>query len=80
MRQTRAASSSPDRSAGVFGAIKCQLKRRSAIEPVIGHLKSEGHLARCYLKGRAGDAANAVLSAAGLFTSFIVQSALNPTS
>ena len=29
---------------GVFGAIKRQLKRRSAIEPVIGHMKSEGHL------------------------------------
>jgi IS5 family transposase len=32
---------------------------------VIGHLKAEGHLGRCYLKGRAGDAANAVLSAVG---------------
>ena len=50
---------------GVFGAIKRQLKRRSTIEPVIGHMKSEGHLGRCYLKGRAGDAANAVLSAVG---------------
>ena len=48
---------------GVFGAIKRQLKRRSAIEPAIGHMKSEGHLGRCYLKGHAGDAANAVLSA-----------------
>jgi transposase, IS5 family len=50
---------------GVFGAIKRQLRRRSAIEPVIGHMKSEGHLGRCYLKGRAGDATNAVLSAVG---------------
>jgi IS5 family transposase len=50
---------------GVFGAIKRQLKRRSAIEPVIGHMKSEGHLGRCYLKGRNGDAINAVLSAVG---------------
>jgi hypothetical protein len=50
---------------GVFGAIKCELRRRSAIEPVIGHLKAEGHLGRCYLKGRAGDAANAILSAIG---------------
>ena len=38
---------------------------RSAIEPLIGHLKSEGHLGRCYLKGRAGDAANVILSAVG---------------
>ncbi|MGY3423360.1 IS5 family transposase [Bradyrhizobium sp. F1.13.4] len=50
---------------GVFGAIKRELRRRSAIEPIIGHLKAEGHLGRCYLKGRAGDAANVVLSAVG---------------
>src|SRR6202165_1417549 len=50
---------------GVFGAIKRELRRRSAIEPIIGHMKAEGHLGRCYLKGRAGDAANAVLSAVG---------------
>jgi len=50
---------------GVFGAIKRELRRRSAIEPVIGHMKAEGHLGRCYLKGRAGDAANAILSAVG---------------
>jgi IS5 family transposase len=28
-------------------------------------MKAEGHLGRCYLKGRAGDAANVVLSAVG---------------
>ena len=50
---------------GVFGAIKRELRRRSAIEPVIGHLKAEGHLGRCYLKGRAGDTANVILSAVG---------------
>jgi transposase, IS5 family len=50
---------------GVFGVIRRELRRRSAIEPVIGHLKAEGHLARCYLKGREGDAANAVLTAVG---------------
>jgi IS5 family transposase len=50
---------------GVFGAIKRELRRRSAIEAVIGHMKAEGHLDRCYLKGAAGDAANAVLSAVG---------------
>lgn len=50
---------------GVFGAIKRELKRRSAIEPVIGHMKNDGHLGRNYLKGRAGDAANAILSAIG---------------
>jgi len=50
---------------GVVGAIKRELRRRSAIEPVIGHMKAEGHLDRCYLKGQVGDAANAVLSAVG---------------
>ena len=50
---------------GVFGAIKRELRRRSAIEPVIGHMKAEGHLGRCYLKGRAGDAANTILTAVG---------------
>ena len=50
---------------GVFGVIKRELRRRSAIEPVIGHMKAEGHLGRCYLKGRDGDAANVVLTAVG---------------
>src|SRR5260221_10105461 len=50
---------------GVFGTIKRELRRRSAIEPLIGHMKQEGHLGRCYLKGHAGDAANAILTAAG---------------
>jgi len=50
---------------GVFGAIKRELRRRSAIEAVIGHLKTDGHLGRCYLKGPEGDAANAVLGAVG---------------
>jgi IS5 family transposase len=50
---------------GVFGVIKRELRRRGAIEPVIGHMKSEGHLGRCYLKGRAGDAANTILTAVG---------------
>ena len=50
---------------GVFGAIKRELKRRSAIEAVIGHMKTDGHLGRCYLKGRDGDAANAILTAVG---------------
>jgi len=50
---------------GVFGAIKRELRRRSAIEAVIGHLKTDGHLGRCHLKGRQGDAANAILTAVG---------------
>jgi transposase, IS5 family len=50
---------------GVFGVIKRELRRRSAIEPVIGHMKSDGHLGRCHLKGREGDAANVILTAVG---------------
>ena len=41
------------------------MKRRAAVEPVIGHLKAEHRMARNYLKGRAGDRADAVLAAAG---------------
>lgn len=50
---------------GVFGVIKRELRRRSAIEAVIGHLKNDGQLGRCFLKGRHGDAANVILSAVG---------------
>jgi len=41
------------------------LKRRQAIEPAIGHLKSDNRLDRCHLKGQLGDALHAVLCAAG---------------
>jgi IS5 family transposase len=41
------------------------LKRRQAIEPVIGHLKADHRMDRCWLKGAVGDAINAVLSAVG---------------
>jgi len=50
---------------GVHGQIKKELKRRSAIEPVIGHCKSDGHLGRNFLHGRLGDQINAVMSAVG---------------
>jgi len=45
--------------------IKRELRRRSAIEPVIGHLKSEHRMGRNYLGHREGDAINAVLAAVG---------------
>ena len=50
---------------GVHGQIKKELRRRSAIEAVIGHCKEDGHLARNYLKGRRGDQINAIMSAVG---------------
>ena len=42
-----------------------RLKRRNSIEPIIGHMKQDGKLSRCYLKGRAGDAVNVILCGAG---------------
>ena len=45
--------------------IKRELHRRSAVEPVIGHLKAEHRMGRNYLWFRRGDANNAVLAAAG---------------
>ena len=50
---------------GVTDAIHRKLKRRNAVEPVIGHLKSDGRLARNFLKGVQGDAMNALLCGAG---------------
>ena len=50
---------------GVTEAIRRDLRRRSAVEPVIGHAKGEHRMGRNFLKGAHGDAANAVLAAAG---------------
>lgn len=49
----------------VTAAIRKEMRRRAAIEPVIGHLKGDHRMDRNYLKGFAGDRANAVLAAAG---------------
>lgn len=46
-------------------SLKKRLKRRQAIEPVIGHLKSDGRLDRNYLQGTVGDAMNVLLCCAG---------------
>jgi len=45
--------------------LKRHLRRRSAIEPEIGHMKSDGLLGRNFLKGTKGDAINAILCGAG---------------
>jgi transposase, IS5 family len=50
---------------GVTPKIKRQLRRRSAVEPVIGHLKAEHRMGRNYLWFRRGDAANPILAAVG---------------
>ena len=41
------------------------LKRRQAVEPAIGHLKSDHRMDRCWLQGQTGDALHTVLCAAG---------------
>src|SRR6202790_670620 len=43
--------------------IKREMRRRSAIEPVIGHLKNERRMDRNYLADRHGDLNNATLAA-----------------
>lgn len=45
--------------------LKKLLKRRQAIEPVIGHMKTDGLLNRNWLKGTLGDAMHALLCGAG---------------
>ncbi len=50
---------------GLTPALKKLLRRRSAIEPEIGHMKTDGRLARCPLKGTRGDAIFAVLCGCG---------------
>lgn len=40
-------------------------RRRAAIEPIIGHLKSDHLVARNYLKGQVGDAINFIMAASG---------------
>jgi IS5 family transposase len=50
---------------GVSPALKKQMKRRAAIEPVIGHIKNEHRMGRCHLAHTTGDAINAILAAAG---------------
>ena len=54
---------------GKFKSLDAQqrkwLKRRQAIEPAIGHTKSDNRMDRCWLGGSSGDALHAVLCAAG---------------
>jgi len=50
---------------GVTKQIKRELRRRSAVEPVIGHMKDDHRLGRNHLAGRHGDAINALIAAVG---------------
>jgi IS5 family transposase len=57
----------------VTRTIRREMKRRAAVEPVIGHTKAEHRLGRNYLKGRDGDRSNAVLAAAGYNFSLLLR-------
>lgn len=50
---------------GITRALKKEMKRRSSIEPEIGHQKEDGKLGRNWLKGSLGDALNAMLCGMG---------------
>jgi transposase, IS5 family len=58
---------------GLSAAIKRAFRRRAAVEPTIGHLKNEHRMGRNRLAGRHGDAANAVLAAAGYNFSLLLR-------
>lgn len=49
----------------VTPAIKRQMRHRSAVEPVIGHIKNDHRMRRNFLAHHTGDAINAVLAAGG---------------
>jgi transposase, IS5 family len=57
----------------VTKAIRREMRRRAAVEPVIGHLKDDHRMRRNYLKGRDGDRINAVLAAVGYNFSLLVR-------
>ena len=57
----------------VTAAIRREMKRRAAVEPVIGHLKAEHRMDRNYLKGAQGDRINAVLAGAGYNVSLLLR-------
>ena len=50
---------------GITPTIRKELRRRSAVEPVIGHMKEDGKLGRNYLRDCLGDKINALLCGGG---------------
>ncbi|TIO13382.1 MAG: IS5 family transposase [Mesorhizobium sp.] len=50
---------------GLTKVVKRALRRRAAVEPVIGHLKNDHRMGRNFLAFSEGDANNAVLAAVG---------------
>ena len=58
---------------GLTEAVKRAFRRRAAIEPLIGHCKSDHRMGRNFLALATGDAANAVLAAAGYNFSLLLR-------
>ena len=58
--------------------VRQQLKRRQAVEPVIGHLKADHRMKRCWLKGAEGDVLNAVLAASTRISAVTTVIKMNP--
>lgn len=54
-------------------AIKREMRRRAAVEPVIGHIKNEHRMDRNYLAHPQGDAVNAILAAMGYNFSLLLK-------
>src|SRR5258705_12994753 len=57
----------------VTKAIRREMRRPAAVEPVIGHLKDDHRMRRNYLKSRDGDRINAVLAAAAFNSSLLLR-------
>ena len=58
---------------GIARSLKADIRRRSAIEPIIGHMQNDGKLSKNWLKGSLGNALNAVLCACGHNLSMILR-------
>lgn len=60
------------------GVLKRLVRRRSAIEPIIGHVKHDHALGRNFLQGKQGDRINALLAACGFNLRKLYRCLLNP--
>lgn len=72
-RKLKQASQGKNPTPSFARTIRCEMKRRAAVEPVIRHVKAEHRMGRNYLKGREGDRINAVLAAAGYNFSLLLR-------
>ena len=67
---------------GKFKSLSAQqkgwLRRRQAVEPAIGHLKSDHRMDRCWLQGALGDALHAVSCAAGYNLRWLLRAIARP--